>query len=368
MSSKPTKNFPPTGTSETLDPKESTERETASEDSADYAIVTHDLCRVFRTYEKKEGILESIRGLWKRKYKEKVALSPTTLKIKKGQIIGLVGANGAGKTTLLKLLSGLIHPTQGEALVLGHTPWKREGAFLRKMSLLLGQKNQLWWDISPKDSFNLLADIYDLDKVEAQKRVQELAEMLDCQRQLDVQLRRLSLGERMKMEIIGALLHSPEVLFLDEPTIGLDIVAQTNIRKFITEYVRQKETTIILTSHYMEDISQLANQLLLISKGKIVYNGTVKDFTQTQDLTQKISFYLSEPLTSDVLLKNGITLKIGESIFSCEVQPKDIPEALNQITRIPGIHNLKIEEADFEDIIHRFLEKESRVLSPGHHH
>lgn len=242
------------------------------------AIKTDNLTRVYKTYQKPEGFLNSLKGFWNRKYVSKVALNHTTLEIESGQIVGLVGANGAGKTTLLKMLSGLVTPTAGDATVLGYRPWERKNEFLKQISILLGQKNQLWWDISPADSYALLARIYDLDPVAAKKRVEHLAQMLHCTHVLHTQLRRLSLGERMKMEIIGALLHEPKVLFLDEPTIGLDIVAQQTIREFLDQYVKEKGPTIILTSHYMDDIAKLADKLLLISKGHIVYQGTVPDF------------------------------------------------------------------------------------------
>jgi len=242
-------------------------------------IETHDLQRIYQTYQKPEGLVNSIKGIWERKYDSKIALDKTSIKIEAGKIIGLVGANGAGKTTLLKILSGLVTPSSGDASVLGYRPWERKNDFLRQMSILLGQKNQLWWDISPLDSYALLARIYDLDVTHARKKVDELASVLDCKHVLNTQLRRLSLGERMKMEIIGALLHEPKILFLDEPTIGLDIVAQENIRHFLAKYVSEKEPTVILTSHYMDDIATLADSLLLISKGKIVYQGTVEQFT-----------------------------------------------------------------------------------------
>ncbi|MEZ0391457.1 MAG: ATP-binding cassette domain-containing protein [Pseudobdellovibrionaceae bacterium] len=328
-------------------------------------IETQNLARTFKSYEKPEGLWQSIRGFWDRKYTEKVALAETTLQIESGQIIGLVGANGAGKTTLLKLLSGLIHPTGGTASVLGHKPWERNPAFLKRMSILLGQKNQLWWDLSPADSFALLAEIYDLDRESAKKRVTELAEVLDCQHVLQTQLRRLSLGERMKMEIIGALLHRPDVLFLDEPTIGLDIVAQTSIRKFLSEYVREQGPTVILTSHYMDDIAKLADRLLLISKGSIVYDGTVQGFVNKTESMQKVSFSLSEPLASEVVLSPEVKLAVSTQQFEFEIASKNLPSVLSRVTALAGIHDLKIDEAHFEDIIHRFLEKESRVLSPG---
>lgn len=249
-------------------------------------IETKELSRVYKSYQKPEGLRNSIRGIWERKYDTKVALAPTTLQIESGKIIGLVGANGAGKTTLLKILSGLVTPSSGEALVLGFRPWERKNEYLRQISILLGQKNQLWWDISPSDSYALLARIYDLDIAYARKRVANLAEMLQCSHVLHTQLRRLSLGERMKMEIIGALLHEPKILFLDEPTIGLDIVAQENIRNFLSAYVKEKEPTVILTSHYMDDIATLADKLLLISKGNIVYQGTVDEFVAKSNSEQ----------------------------------------------------------------------------------
>lgn len=331
-------------------------------------IETQDLARVFKSYEKPEGLWQSIRGFWDRKYTEKVALAPTNLQIESGQIIGLVGANGAGKTTLLKLLSGLIHPTSGTASVLGHKPWERNPQYLRRMSILLGQKAQLWWDLSPVDSYSLLAEIYDLDRNHAKKRVAELSELLECGHVLNTQLRRLSLGERMKMEIIGALLHSPDVLFLDEPTIGLDIVAQTSIRKFLSDYVREKGPTVILTSHYMDDIAKLADRLLLISKGHIVYDGTVQGFVNKTESTQKVSFSISEPLIAGMSLLPNLDLKAGEQQFSFEIASQHLAPVLSKVTSLKGVTDLKIDEANFEDIIHRFLEKESRVLSPGRTH
>ncbi len=270
------------------------------------AIETHNLKRVFKTYQKPEGLINSIKGIVNRKYEEKIALNTTNLKIESGKIVGLVGANGAGKTTLLKILSGLVVPSEGSARVLGHNPSERKNEFLRQVSILLGQKNQLWWDISPMDSYSMLTKIYDIDEKKAKDKILFLANLLSCTHVLNTQLRRLSLGERMKMEIIGSLLHDPKILFLDEPTIGLDIVAQENIRNFLASYVKEQKPTVILTSHYMDDIATLADQLLLISKGSIVYSGTVNEFV-----------------------------------------------------RVSNEENINNEEVDFEAVIRRFLEKES---------
>lgn len=278
-------------------------------------IETHQLSRVYKTYKRGEGGWNALKGFFNRKTELKVALKPTTLKIERGQIVGLVGANGAGKTTLLKILSGLIYPSEGEVSVLGYKPFERKSEFLRQISILLGQKAQLWWDLPAAESFNLLTNIYDLDSAQTRKDWLALADRLGCTDQLYVQLRRLSLGERMKMEIIGSLLHKPKVLFLDEPTIGLDVLAQNTIRTFLTEYVKEHQPTIILTSHYMDDISRLADRLLLISQGAIMYDGRVNDFVAHAEKNLNL--------------------------------------------------DLQSEGTDFEEVIHKFFEKESRGRKAG---
>ncbi len=307
-----------------------------------YAIETENLGRVYKTYSKQEGVLNSLKGFYNRKYTEKVALKNASIQIEAGKIVGLVGSNGAGKTTLLKMLSGLIYPSSGTAQVLGYEPWKRENEFLKKISILLGQKNQLWWDITPRDSYALLTKIYDLNETQSKSRVNELAHLLQCTHVLDTQLRRLSLGERMKMEIIGSLLHSPKVLFLDEPTIGLDIVAQASIRDFLERYVKEQQPAIILTSHYMDDITQLSDQLLLISQGEIVYDGSVEHFTQKTDLKKKLIYRL----------KNSAEEK--EIVFNSQ----ELTQVLSDLSKVGEVADLKVEEVDFEDVIHRFLQAE----------
>lgn len=329
------------------------------------AIETKGLSRAYETYRKHEGVWNSLKGFWQREYEKKFALHPTDLSIEGGQIIGLVGGNGAGKTTLLKLLSGLIYPTSGEAKILGFNPWERNPEYLRQMSILLGQKNQLWWDIPAADSFELLMRIYDIDAAKAKNRVLELATILQCRELLHVQLRRLSLGERMKMEIIGSLLHQPKVLFLDEPTIGLDIVAQTTIREFLAEYVVREKPTIILTSHYMDDISRLSDRLLLISKGSIVYDGTVDDFTTAAESRQKLTLTMLEPPSRDLEILPGVVLKEGASAVEIELPEPQVAPALQKIMALSTVQNLRIEEADFEDVIRKFLEKDVRRRETG---
>lgn len=329
--------------------------------SPQVTIECKGLSRAYQTYKKPEGLSASIKGLWNRKFEEKIALHPTDLSIERGQIVGLVGSNGAGKTTLLKLLSGLIYPTAGEAQVLGFAPTSRDPRFLSRIAILLGQKAQLWFDLPPADSYDLLARIYELDPHAAKKRVQMLAERMQCTGQLHTQLRRLSLGERMKMELIGALLHQPEVLYLDEPTIGLDLIAQTSIREFLAEYVRELKPTVILTSHYMDDISLLADRLLLISQGQIVYDGTVDQFTARSEMRSRLSFKLLSPPERDVELIDSVSLAASERQFTRDVSAAEIPAVLQAAMSVSPIQDIRIEEVEFEDVIRQFLEKDGQL-------
>lgn len=329
-------------------------------------IQTNQLSRNYRTYRKEAGILAGLKGLFSKKAEIKQALLPINLKIPRGQIVGLVGSNGAGKTTLLKLLSGLIFPTDGTAKVLGYTPWDRSNVFLKQIGLLLGQKNQLWWDIPAWDSFHLLIAIYDLDKESTLKRVETLAARLDCSHVLKVPLRRLSLGERMKMELIGCLLHKPKILFLDEPTIGLDVVAQTNIRQFILEELKGTDVTIILTSHYMDDIALLADRLLLMSHGAIAYDGTVDHFMSLTPSTKRLVADFAQPLTEEISITSALKIPVGALTFDHSLSSEELFNALKIITTRTSIRDLKIEEPDFEDVIRLFLEKESSMHKARH--
>lgn len=323
-------------------------------------ISTKHLARSYQTYRKETGLLAAVKGLFSRKSEIKHALLPIDLEITRGQIVGLVGANGAGKTTLLKLLSGLIFPTNGTASVLGYTPWERTNAFLKQIGLLLGQKNQLWWDIPANDSFQLFTAIYNLDKTAALKRVHDLAERLDCSHVLNVPLRRLSLGERMKMELIGCLLPSPKILFLDEPTIGLDVVAQTKIRQFILEELKGTDVTIILTSHYMDDIALLADRLLLMSHGALAYDGTVDHFMSLTPNTKRLTADFTMPLSEELPISPHLKIPKGALSLDQALTSEELFNALKIITSQTPLRDLKIEEPDFEDVIRLFLEKESK--------
>jgi len=243
-------------------------------------IEVQNLTRVFRTYKKQPGFWGGVRGLFKREFEELAAAKDISFSISEGEFVGFLGPNGAGKTTTLKMLSGLIYPTSGTSRVGGFDPAKRESAYRRIFALVLGQKNQLWWDLPAIESFNLLRAIYALPKAQYQETLDELVDLLDVRAKLNVMVRELSLGERMKMELIAALLHRPRVLFLDEPTIGLDVISQKSVRNFLREYNRRNKVTILLTSHYMADISELCDRVIVIHHGRKIYDGALDALEQ----------------------------------------------------------------------------------------
>jgi len=252
-------------------------------------IVINDLSKTFSVHQKEPGMLGSLRGLFYRKYTVKAAVDSVSLRIDEGELVGLVGANGAGKTTLVKMLAGIIYPSSGEAKVLGYTPWERDNRLRRQIALIMGQKAQLWWDLPASDCFTLLREIYEIPDDQFKKTLGELVEMLGVGSEMNTQIRRLSLGERMKMELIAALLHRPKVVYLDEPTIGLDITAQKAMRDFIKIYRAEHKPAMILTSHYMEDIERLCERILIMRQGRLVHDGrldsVVKQYAPERFLT-----------------------------------------------------------------------------------
>ncbi|MDP3043244.1 MAG: ABC transporter ATP-binding protein [bacterium] len=240
-------------------------------------IEVKNLSKTYEYYKKQPGLLASVKGLFRREKLYVEAVKEINFNIEEGELVGFLGPNGAGKTTTLKMLSGILYPSGGEARVLGHIPWKRQKEYQKQFALVMGQKNQLWWDLPAMESFILNKEIYEVPDKEFKYNLAELTELLDVKDILDIQVRKLSLGQRMKCELIAALLHKPKVLFLDEPTIGLDVVAQKNTRDFIKKYNKEKKTTIILTSHYMKDISQLCQRVIIIDLGRIIYDGRLDD-------------------------------------------------------------------------------------------
>lgn len=243
-----------------------------------HALTFKDVARVFRRRERAAGLAASLKAFVSPTYVDKVAVNDLSFEVTAGSCTGLVGANGAGKTTLLKMAAGLLHPTRGQVNILGYTPHERDPEYLRRIGMVMGQKSQLWSDIPAAETFELLAAIYDIPRDVYQKRVAELAAVFGVEKLLGVQVRRLSLGERMKCEIIASLLHGPDLLFLDEPTIGLDVMARHNIRSFLVEHRKRTGATIILSSHDMADIVELCDSLLFIHEGKLLYSGSLDAF------------------------------------------------------------------------------------------
>jgi ABC-2 type transport system ATP-binding protein len=235
------------------------------------------LTKEYRTYKPIPGFLGAVQGLFHRKYETTVAAKDVTFSVNEGELVGFLGPNGAGKTTTLKMLAGLLYPTSGSARVLGFVPWERKDGYRRLFALLLGQKNQLWWDLPASESLELNRRIYGIDTPTFKRIVDELTDLLQVKDKLNVMVRELSLGERMKMELIAALLHQPKVLFLDEPTIGLDVISQKTVREFLRHHNATRKTTIILTSHYMADIQELCERVIVIDKGTIFFDGKLSD-------------------------------------------------------------------------------------------
>ncbi|MBI4660648.1 MAG: ATP-binding cassette domain-containing protein [Verrucomicrobia bacterium] len=240
-------------------------------------IRVEGLTKAYRTYKKEPGILGAVKGLFRRDYETTLAAKNISFSVEEGELVGVLGPNGAGKTTTLKMLAGLLFPTSGTAQVLGYVPWERDDGYRRQFALLLGQKNQLWWDLPARESLELNSKIYGLPAHTFHGTVNEMAELLNVKDKLDVMVRELSLGERMKMELIASLLHRPKVLFLDEPTIGLDLVSQKIVRDFLRTHNAVQKTTILLTSHYMADIQALCQRVIIIDRGSIFFDGQLAE-------------------------------------------------------------------------------------------
>ncbi|HEX6962762.1 MAG TPA: ABC transporter ATP-binding protein [Lacipirellula sp.] len=314
-------------------------------------IEIRGLRKSYRVYQKQEGLVASLRSLFHREYRDVHAVKGIDLDVAKGEFVAFLGPNGAGKTTTLKLLSGVITPTAGDARVLGFVPWERENEYRRRFALVMGQKNQLWWDLPAQESFQLHQKIYRIDPASFKKTKDELVDLLGVGRLLGQPVRELSLGERMKMELIAALLHSPEVLFLDEPTIGLDVVAQHNIQKFLKHYQQLRGITILLTSHYMKDVAALCKRVVIIAGGEIVHDGSLEGvidrFSDYKILTLD---FAGETMPND-LAKYGTVLEIAPPRARIEVDRRQISSVLSTVLANHAIQDVSVEDPPLEDVI-----------------
>lgn len=299
-----------------------------------HTILADHVSKIYNVQKKRPGLTGSLRDLFAPKHEEKVAVKEVSFMIDDGELVGFIGPNGAGKTTTLKMLSGLLYPTSGSVRVLGFDPWKREYNFLRQVSLVMGQKNQLWWDLPAIESFNLARDIYDLDLVTYKKTLKELVSMLEIEDILNVQVRKLSLGQRMKAELVAALIHSPKILYLDEPTIGLDVVMQQSMRSFLKTYNQKGDGSIILTSHYMDDVKELCKRVIIIDQGSILYDGLLSD----------VIAKFSKHKIIEVIRSDGTTT-------THKVLRHKVAEKAAELLKGADIVDINIKEVEIEDVI-----------------
>ncbi|MHC4399679.1 MAG: ABC transporter ATP-binding protein [Planctomycetota bacterium] len=314
-------------------------------------IEIESLSKSYRVYQKKEGLLASIGGLFRRRYRAVEAVRGIRLSVERGEFVAFLGPNGAGKTTTLKLLSGVITPTGGTARVLGHVPWKRENAYRRRFALVMGQKNQLWWDLPAAESFRLHQQIYRLDRSQFERSRDELTDLLAVRHLLSQPVRELSLGERMKMELIAALLHSPEVLFLDEPTIGLDVVAQYNIQTFLRHYQETRQITILLTSHYMKDVAALCRRVVIIALGQIVYDGSLSGIIDRFGGHKVVSLLLADGHVPRNLDRFGEILFEEAPRVKLRVPRGTVPDVLGHILAEHAVEDVSVEDPPLEEVI-----------------
>lgn len=314
-------------------------------------IKVDHLTKYYRVHQKEPGLSGSLKSLFNRKYYDAKAVDDISFSIKEGELIGFIGPNGAGKTTTLKCLSGLLYPTSGKVEVLGFTPFERKHPFLKQISLVMGQKNQLWWDLPAIDSFLLNKEIYEISDTVYKKTLDELTELLDVKDILQVQVRKLSLGQRMKCELIAALIHNPKILFLDEPTIGLDVVMQQKLRDFIKEYNKRYNATILLTSHYMKDVEQLCERVIIIDHGKILYDGALSDIVKKYVKNKTLSIVFIKPVSKEKLSKLGEIIEYDETNATLSVPREKTSQIAAKLLETFPVDDLNIEEANIEEII-----------------
>jgi ABC-2 type transport system ATP-binding protein len=332
-------------------------------DPAKPVIEVKDLTKTYRIYKKQPGFRGAVAGLFKREHELTHAAHEISFQIAEGEFVGFLGPNGAGKTTTLKMLAGLLYPSSGAARVLGYTPWERKDGYRRQFALLLGQKNQLWWDLPARESLELNAKIYGLDQTAFERTVAELTELLQVREKLGVMVRELSLGERMKMELIAALLHQPKVLFLDEPTIGLDVVSQKTVREFLREHNRKRKTTILLTSHYMADIQELCERVIIIDHGRIFFDGLLSTIIDRFADFKLITVQFGTPAgrTKEAFEKYGDVIEVTDAHLKLKTKRDRVIATCKALLDDLPITDIDIQEVPIEDIIRQIFDRTARA-------
>ncbi len=318
------------------------------------AIRASGLSKEYRVFRKREGLLASVKSLFKREHKLVEAVRNVSFEVQAGEMVAFLGPNGAGKTTTLKLLSGLIYPTAGTASVLGFSPWKRENAYRRRFSLVMGQKNQLWWDLPAQESFRLHKEIYRIEAEDFDRRLDELTDLLSVKKLISQPVRELSLGERMRMELIAALLHRPDVLFLDEPTIGLDVVSQRKVQEFLKKYQREQGITVILTSHYMKDVQALCQRAIIINQGEIKHDGPLAEIIDRFSHHKIIELQFSGEMPTD-LGNYGEVFDVIPPRAKVRVAKAEVPKVLSSLLTRFSIDDIAVQDRPLEEVIAEFF-------------
>lgn len=328
------------------------------------AITTTELTKSFKIFKRDAGLSGAVKSFFHRRYENFTALSDVNLEIGNGEIVGILGENGAGKTTLIKLMVGLLHPTSGEVNINGFIPSERKNQFLQGISIVMGQKNQLWWDIPASESFLLNQKIYGLEDSHFRKTLNELVELLDVREKLNVQVRRLSLGERMKMEIIAALLHQPTIILLDEPTIGLDVMAQSKIREFVKYYNEQYQSTFLITSHYMNDIQEMCKRVVVIHEGKKLYDGDFDILVNRVNPVRKLTFEF-ESLPDDTQLnqlKNEFNFNLDAHFLTASLVDSEMNRLLSKLFALNTPRLFSLEELPVEETMKSFFASPEKFI------
>jgi len=323
------------------------------------AIEVRNLTKTFSTYKKTPGFFGAVKGLFHRQYEQTLAVNDISFKIEPGELVGFLGPNGAGKTTTLKMLAGLLYPTSGSAKVLSHTPWERHDDYRRQFALVLGQKNQLWWDLPARESLELNAKIYGIPADRFKHTVGELTELLGVKEKLNVNVRELSLGERMKMELIASLLHQPKVLFLDEPTIGLDVTSQKTVRDFLRHHNTEQKTTIILTSHYMADIQELCERVIIIDHGKIFFDGKLNEVVDRFADFKLVTIQCgnAENQSAEKLSNYGEVIEKDFTSIKLKVKRDRVISVCKTLLDELPVTDIDIQEVPIEDVIRQIFSR-----------
>ena len=328
-------------------------------------IRAEGLGKTYRVAEKQPGLAGTLRHLVHRRHRDVVAVEEVSFTVEPGEIVGFLGPNGAGKTTTIKMLTGLIHPSAGRVEVAGHRPFRRQAAFLRSITLVMGQKQQLIWDLPPLDSLRVNAAVYGIDRIDAKRRIQELAEMLELGEELQRPVRKLSLGQRMKAELLAALLHQPAVLFLDEPTLGLDVNAQVRVREFLADYNRRHGATILLTSHYMGDISALCERVLLIHQGQLFHDGALEALTNRLAPCREVRLELRRPAAAEALAGFGTVQRQQGHQVQLLIAREQVTEQVAALLEQFEVVDLEVRDPPIEELIGALF-RQTRPIEPEH--